>query len=250
MIKDNLLENIVKNEMPRHVAIIMDGNGRWAKKRGNKRIEGHRNALQAVRNVVEVSGELKIEYLTLYAFSTENWNRPKVEVNALMTLFIQAVKDETENLIKNNVKMKAIGNIEELPENVKKNLNDIIKKTQNNSGLTLILALNYSSRQEITHTLINLSKSIKEGKIQSTQIDEKLISNSLQTSEFPDPDLLIRTGGEYRISNFLLWQISYTELYFTDILWPDFSKNDYYRAINDYQKRERRFGKTSEQLKK
>jgi undecaprenyl diphosphate synthase len=245
----NFQDKISKHNLPVHVAIIMDGNGRWAKKRGNKRIEGHRNALQAVRNVVEASGESGVEYLTLYAFSTENWNRPKVEVNALMTLFIQAVKDETENLIKNNVRMKAIGNLDELPNNVRKNLYDVIQKTNDNTGLTLILALNYSSKQEITNTLIKLSKSLKSDEITEQDINEKLISNSLQTSEFPDPDLLIRTGGEFRISNFLLWQISYAELYFSDVLWPDFSKNDFFKAIIDYQKRERRFGKTSEQLK-
>jgi undecaprenyl diphosphate synthase len=245
----SLKDKISEKKIPVHVAVIMDGNGRWAKKRGNKRIEGHRNALQAVRNVVEVSGELGVKYLTLYAFSTENWNRPKLEVNALMALFIQAVKEETDNLIKNNVKMQAIGSLEELPLNVQKNLNEVIHKTQYNTGLTLILALNYSSRQEITHTLIHLTKSVLSGEISVSNINEKLISDTIQTSCYPDPDLLIRTGGELRVSNFLLWQISYTELYFTNVLWPDFSKNDFYEAVIDYQKRERRFGKTSEQLK-
>jgi undecaprenyl diphosphate synthase len=249
MSKVNLPDKITKHNLPAHIAIIMDGNGRWAKKRGNKRIEGHRNALQAVRNVVEASGEIGVKYLTLYAFSTENWGRPKVEVNALMSLFIQAVKDETENLLKNNVRMKAIGNMEALPMNVQRNLYDVIDKTKDNTGLTLILALNYSSRQEITHTFIKLSKSILSGELVPSGISENYISESLQTSEFPDPDLLIRTGGEMRVSNFLLWQISYAELYFTDVLWPDFSKDDFFKAIIDYQKRERRFGKTSEQLK-
>lgn len=239
---------ILKDKLPIHIAIIMDGNGRWAKKKGNKRIFGHKNGVKAVRETVEVAGEIGIKYLTLYAFSTENWNRPRVEVDALMSLFISAVKNETENLIKNNVRMKAIGNLESLPISVLENLNEIIDKTKNNTGLTLILALSYSSRQEITNAVKNITKQITSGNITSKDITEKMISSHLYTNEFPDPELLIRTSGEYRISNFLLWQISYTELYFTDTLWPDFSREDFLKAIYNFQQRERRFGKTSEQL--
>lgn len=241
-------DKISKDKLPIHIAIIMDGNGRWANKKGNRRIFGHQNGVKAVKETVEVAGEIGIKYLTLYAFSTENWNRPRVEVDALMSLFISAVKNETENLIKNNVRMKAIGNLESLPISVLENLNEIIDKTKNNTGLTLILALSYSSRQEITNAVKNITKQITSGKITSEDITEKIISSHLYTNEFPDPELLIRTSGEYRISNFLLWQISYTELYFTDILWPDFSREDFLKAIYNFQQRERRFGKTSEQL--
>lgn len=241
-------DKISKDKLPIHIAIIMDGNGRWANKKGNRRIFGHQNGVKAVKETVEVAGEIGIKYLTLYAFSTENWNRPRVEVDALMSLFISAVKNETENLIKNNVRMKAIGNLESLPISVLENLNEIIDKTKNNTGLTLILALSYSSRQEITNAVKNITEQITSGKITSEDITEKIISSHLYTNEFPDPELLIRTSGEYRISNFLLWQISYTELYFTDILWPDFSREDFLKAIYNFQQRERRFGKTSEQL--
>ncbi len=241
--------NIDKQNLPQHVAIIMDGNGRWAKQRGNKRIFGHKNGVQSVRSVVEAAGEIGIKYLTLYAFSTENWKRPKLEVNALMSLFISAVKNETKNLMKNNVRMKAIGNLTNLPSNVQNNLNEIINITKNNTGLTLILALSYSSRQEIKDTIINISKEVIDNKISIDDINENLVSSRLQTSEFPDPELLIRTSGEFRISNFLLWQISYSELYFTDILWPDFTKEHFFKAIYNYQQRERRFGKITEQTK-
>lgn len=241
-------DKISKDKLPIHIAIIMDGNGRWANKKGNRRIFGHQNGVKAVKETVEVAGEIGIKYLTLYAFSTENWNRPRVEVDALMSLFISAVKNETENLIKNNVRMKAIGNLESLPISVLENLNEIIDKTKNNTGLTLILALSYSSRQEITNAVKNITEQITSGKITSEDITEKIISSHLYTNEFPDPELLIRTSGEYRISNFLLWQISYTELYFTDTLWPDFSREDFLKAIYNFQQRERRFGKTSEQL--
>jgi len=243
-----IIDKISKNKLPKHIAIIMDGNGRWAKKKGNKRIFGHKNGVKAVKETVEVAGEIGIKYLTLYAFSAENWNRPKVEVDALMSLFISAVKNETENLIKNNVRMKAIGNLESLPVSVLENLNEIIDKTKNNTGLTLILALSYSSRHEITNAVKNITKQITCGEITCENITEKMISANLYTNEFPDPELLIRTSGEYRISNFLLWQISYTELYFTDTLWPDFSREDFLKAIYNFQQRERRFGKTSEQL--
>ncbi len=246
----SIKDKITKDKLPVHVAIIMDGNGRWAKKKGNKRIFGHKNGVKAVKETVEAAGEIGIKYLTLYAFSTENWNRPKVEVDALMSLFITAVKNETDNLMKNNVRMKAIGNLKSLPASVLENLNEIIDKTQNNTGLTLILALSYSSRQEITNAVKNIAEQISSGKITNKDITEKTISDHLYTNQFPDPELLIRTSGEYRISNFLLWQISYTELYFTDTLWPDFSKEDFFNAVYNFQQRERRFGKTSEQLKK
>ncbi len=245
----NVKEKILKNKLPIHIAIIMDGNGRWAKKKGNRRIFGHKNGVKAVKETVEAAGEIGLKYLTLYAFSTENWNRPKVEVDALMSLFISAVKNETKNLIKNNVRMKAIGNLETLPNSVLENLNEIIDKTKDNTGLTLILALSYSSRQEITNAVTNISKKITSGEILIENINEELISDHLYTKEFPDPELLIRTSGEYRISNFLLWQIAYAELYFTDTLWPDFSKEDFFNAVYNFQQRERRFGKTSEQLK-
>ena len=241
-------EKISKDKLPTHIAIIMDGNGRWAEKKGNRRIFGHKNGVKAVKETVEAAGEIGIKYLTLYAFSTENWNRPKVEVDALMSLFISAVKNETKNLIKNNVRMKAIGNLKTLPNSVLENLNEIIDKTKNNTGLTLILALSYSSRQEITSAVKNITKQITSGKISAESINEELISNHLYTKEFPDPELLIRTSGEYRISNFLLWQISYSELYFTNTLWPDFSKEEFYNAVYNFQQRERRFGKTPEQL--
>lgn len=239
---------IDKNKIPKHVAVIMDGNGRWAKNRGNKRIFGHKNGVKAVRNVVEAAGEIGIQYLTLYAFSTENWNRPKIEVNALMTLFISAVQNETENLMKNNVKMNAIGDLSLLPKKVQENLLKIIDRTKNNSGLTLTLALSYSSRQEITEAVKNIAAMVKEGKADINDINEKFVATHLQTSNIPDPELLIRTSGENRISNFLLWQISYSELYFSEILWPDFTKTHFFEAIFNFQQRERRFGKTSDQI--
>jgi len=244
-----LKKNIDPDKLPKHVAVIMDGNGRWAKQRGYKRIFGHKNGVKAVRSTVEAAGEIGIKYLTLYAFSTENWKRPKVEVNALMSLFISAVKDETENLIKNNVRMKAIGNLKNLPENVQKNLAEIIDTTKNNTGLTLILALSYSSRQEITNAVKSIVKEAVSKKISEEDITEEFITKQLYTSDFPDPELLVRTSGEFRISNFLLWQISYSELYFTETLWPDFRKEDFYNAVLSYQKRERRFGKTPDQIK-
>ncbi|MCF6185496.1 MAG: isoprenyl transferase [Bacteroidales bacterium] len=243
------LKNITKENLPVHIAIIMDGNGRWAKKKGNKRIFGHKNGVKAVKQTVEAAGEAGIKYLTLYAFSSENWNRPKIEVDALMTLLISAVKNETENLMNSNVRVKAIGNISALPESVTENLNQIINKTKNNTGLTLILALSYSARNEITNAVKQIASEIVSGKIKPETINENTISDRLYTHNIPDPELLIRTSGEYRLSNFLLWQISYTELYFTDTLWPDFKKEDLFKAIYDFQQRERRFGKTSEQIK-
>lgn len=243
------MDKIDKDKLPKHIAIIMDGNGRWAKIRGNKRVFGHKNGVKAVREVVEAAGEIGIKYLTLYAFSTENWSRPTVEVNALMSLFITAVKNEEKQLMKNNVKLSAIGALGYLPANVQKNLNEITEKTKNNTGLNLILAISYSARQEITEMVNKISSQLAAGKIKQEDINENLISNNLQTAGIPDPELLIRTSGEYRISNFLLWQISYSELYFSEILWPDFRKKHLFEAIMNFQKRNRRFGKTEEQIK-
>jgi len=245
----DFINKIDRSKLPEHIAIIMDGNGRWAKNRGNKRVFGHKNGVKSVREVVEAAGKIGIKHLTLYAFSTENWNRPKIEINALMSLFITAVKNETKNLMKNNVKLNAVGNINNLPEGVSQNLNSIINKTKDNTGLNLILALSYSSRQEITEMVKNISNKLCSGSIELNDITEELISENLQTKGIPNPELLIRTGGEFRISNFLLWQISYTELYFTEVLWPDFTQNHFFEAIYNYQKRERRFGKTGEQIK-
>lgn len=226
----------------------MDGNGRWAKKKGNSRIFGHKNAINAVREVVEGSGEIQVKYLTLYTFSTENWNRPKEEVAALMSLLVQAIHNEVDNLHKNNVRLKVIGDMKSLPSDVVNNLKHAIAKTENNNGLTLILALSYSSHWEINRAIKNIVDDVVNKKITSESINETLFRSYLETKDIPDPELLIRTSGELRISNFLLYQLAYTELYFTDKLWPDFKKEDLFHAILDYQKRERRFGKTSEQL--
>jgi len=244
----DLISRIDKSKLPEHVAIIMDGNGRWAKQRGNKRVFGHKNGVKAVRNVVEAAGEIGVKYLTLYAFSTENWNRPMFEVNALMSLFITAVKNEGKKLMQNNVKLSAIGQLSSLPEDVQNNLNDIIEKTKNNTGLNLILAISYSSRQEITEMVKKISVKLLNNEIAENEITEELVASNLQTANIPDPEMLIRTSGEFRISNFLLWQISYSELYFSDVLWPDFSKQNFFEAIINFQNRERRFGKTSEQI--
>jgi undecaprenyl diphosphate synthase len=243
-------ELIDKKNLPRHIAIIMDGNGRWAKKQGGIRIFGHQNGVKSVNDVVEASAELGIQFLTLYAFSTENWNRPKLEVEALMGLLVSTISNELKNLTKNNIRLLVIGNIAQLPKNVRNKLLKTIEVTSINSGLTLVLALSYSSRWEINEAVVNIAKDIKNNTLQVEDINETVFKKYLSTSEIPDPELLIRTSGEYRISNFLLYQLAYTELYFTEILWPDFSKNDFYKAINDYQSRERRFGMTSEQITK
>ncbi|MDQ2657908.1 MAG: isoprenyl transferase [Bacteroidota bacterium] len=226
----------------------MDGNGRWAKKKGARRIFGHRNAVQAVRDITECCGELGVKYLTLYAFSTENWSRPKEEVEGLMELLVNTLKQEIGTLMENQVKLKTIGDTFHLPGNCQKNLEWAMNETRNNSGLTLILALSYSGRWEILEAAKRLASDVKEGKIQISDINEGAFSNYLKTSGIPDPELLIRTSGELRISNFLLWQIAYTELFITPTLWPDFTKEHLYEAIWSYQQRERRFGKTSEQL--
>ena len=246
----DLIEQIDKSNLPEHIAIIMDGNGRWAQKKGNQRIFGHKNGVKAVRDVVEGAGELGVKYLTLYAFSTENWNRPKKEVDALMSLLVSTINSETNTLIKNNVRLLTIGDTHGLPKNVRSNLNELIEKTAENKGLSLILALNYSARWEILNAVKEIVKENQEHPIDSDKIDKEYFESYLNTKNIPDPDLLIRTSGEFRISNFLIWQIAYSELYFTDVLWPDYRKPDLYDAILDYQKRERRFGKTGEQVKK
>ena len=242
------MNRIDKSKLPKHVAVIMDGNGRWAKQQGKLRTFGHKNGVVSVREIVEAAAELQIGYLTLYAFSTENWNRPKLEVNTLMTLLVSTINKETKTLIKNNVRLLAIGNIDELPSKVKKELLGAIEKTSKNTGLSLVLALNYSSRWEITNAMKQISLKIENNEISSKDINEELISANLTTRNIPDPELLIRTSGEYRISNFLLWQIAYTEIYITEKLWPEFRKPDFYDAIVNFQNRERRFGKTSEQI--
>ena len=226
----------------------MDGNGRWAKKKGALRIFGHRNAVQAVKDVTECCGELGVKYLTLYAFSTENWNRPKDEVDGLMELLVNTLKQEISTLMENQVKLKTIGDISHLPQECQNNLQWAIDQTKNNGGLTLILALSYSGRWEILQAVKSLVSEAKEGKVKPEDINERFFENYLKTSGIPDPELLIRTSGELRISNFLLWQIAYTELFITPTLWPDFRKEHLYEAIWSYQQRERRFGKTSEQL--
>ena len=239
------LEKLDKENLPKHIAITMDGNGRWAKTRGKFRVFGHENGVKAVRNTVEAAAELGIKYLTLYAFSTENWNRPKLEVDALMTLLISTISKETKTLMDNNIRLSAIGNLNDLPKNCQRELQEAIDKTKGNNRTTLILALSYSSKWEI----INAIKQIVKDGISEDDINEEMFSQYLTTKGVPNPELLIRTSGEQRISNFLLWQISYSELYFTEKLWPEFSKEDLYEAIFEFQQRERRFGKTSEQLK-
>jgi len=241
-------EHIDFNNLPRHIAVIMDGNGRWAKKKGAMRIFGHRNAVQAVRDVTECCGELGIKYLTLYAFSTENWNRPKEEVDGLMELLVNTLKQEIGTLKENQVKLAVIGDTSHLPSECQRNLQWAINETKDNSGLTLILALSYSGRWEIIKAVKSIVEDAKAGKLDASEINEQVFENYLQTSGIPDPELLIRTSGELRISNFLLWQIAYTELFITPTLWPDFRKEHLYEAIWSYQQRERRFGKTSEQL--
>jgi undecaprenyl diphosphate synthase len=241
-------ELIIKERLPQHIAIIMDGNGRWAKQRGNQRIFGHKNGVKAVRETVEACAELGVKYLTLYAFSTENWSRPKIEVDALMKLLVQTIHGETPTLLKNNVRLNAIGDLKSLPKDVEAQLQEAIKNTEPANGLTLTLALSYSSRWEITEAVKAIAEQVKSGKLDIDGINSDVISANLTTANIPDPELLIRTSGEYRISNYLLWQIAYTEFVFTDTLWPDFRKENLYDAIVDFQKRERRFGKTGDQI--
>jgi undecaprenyl diphosphate synthase len=241
-------DNIDKSKIPQHVAVIMDGNGRWAKKKGALRIFGHQNAVKSVREVIEASAELGIKYITLYAFSTENWNRPKEEVNALMELLVSSLRSEVNELHKNNIRFTTIGNMADLPEICQRQISESKEITAKNTGLTLVLALSYSGRWEITEAIRKMAEESKNGLLQPDEINEDVISSYLSTKEIPDPELLIRTSGEMRVSNFLLWQIAYSEIYITEVLWPDFRKKHFYEAILDYQKRERRFGKTSEQI--
>lgn len=246
----SLKDQLIEERLPSHVAIIMDGNGRWAKKRGNSRVFGHKHGVTAVRDVTEASAELGIKYLTLYAFSTENWSRPKTEVDALMSLLVSTISSETKTLMKNNVRLNAIGCRENLPGGVQKRLEECIEKTSSNDGLTLTLALSYSSRWEIIEAVKKVASEVKDNKLELNAIDDALFSSYMATESMPDPELMIRTSGEHRISNFLLWQLAYSELYFSDILWPDFRKEHYYEALLNYQGRERRFGKTGDQIKK
>lgn len=245
----SLKEQIISNRLPRHVAIIMDGNGRWAQRQGEQRIFGHQHGVRAVRDTTEAAAELGVKFLTLYAFSTENWNRPKAEVDALMELLIQTIHAETATLNKNNIRLLAIGDLQSLPGNCYQQLQEAIAATAANTQMSLVLALSYSSKWELLEAVKRISREVKEGKLDASAINDELFSSYLTTAGIPDPELLIRTSGEYRISNFLLWQIAYSELYFTDKLWPEFSKEDFYAALIDYQQRERRFGLVSEQLK-
>ncbi|WP_027125718.1 isoprenyl transferase [Gelidibacter mesophilus] len=244
----DLKEQIHIDKLPNHLAIIMDGNGRWAKQKGFLRVIGHENGTKSVRDVVEASAEIGIKHLTLYAFSTENWNRPKIEVQTLMKLLVKSLKKEIKTLQDNNIQLNAIGCLDDLPTKAKEELKEVIEKTKNNSRMVLTLALSYGSREELINMVKKISDKVKNNIISSDSIDESIINKHLYTQNLPDVDLLIRTSGEQRISNFLLWQIAYAELYFTSILWPDFKKHDLYTALIDYQNRERRFGKTSEQL--
>lgn len=239
---------IDQNRVPKHVAIIMDGNGRWAKRQGMNRIFGHRNALTAVRESVQAASKINVEAITLYAFSNENWTRPKMEVDALMNLIINSLKKEVPEFMKNGVKVNSIGAVEKLPKTAQKVLAEVIEITKNNNSITLTFALSYGSRQEIVNAIKNISKKVVNKELTLEEIDEKTINNHLYTFNLPEVDLMIRTSGEQRISNFLMWQMAYAELYFTDVLWPDFREEHFYDAIINYQNRERRFGKTSEQL--
>lgn len=242
------LQSINLQKVPNHIAIIMDGNGRWAKSKGMQRVFGHKNALTAIRAAADTSSELGVKFLTLYAFSTENWNRPKFEVDALMTLLVKTLKKELPEFQKKNVKVNAIGIIEQLPKKAQKTLLEVIGATKNNTKITLTFALSYGAREEIVNAIKNISKKVVNNKLDIEKIDEKIINNHLYTFNLPDVDFMIRTSGEQRISNFLLWQMAYAELYFTDVLWPDFRKEHLFDAVIDYQNRERRFGKTSEQI--
>lgn len=243
-----LKERLDRQTLPAHIAIIMDGNGRWARQRGKDRVFGHHRGAEVVREVIEGAAEIGIKTLTLYAFSTENWNRPDDEVSALMGLMVQSLNDETHTLIKNNISLRAIGDVERLAPDVKERLFDTIRLTSNGTGMVLVVALSYSSRWEILQATRGICRDVAAGKLDAESINENIYRAYLETGDLPDPELMIRTSGELRISNFLLWQMAYTELYFTDVLWPDFGKEGLYKAIEDFQRRERRFGKTSEQL--
>ena len=241
--------NIERTNIPAHIAIIMDGNGRWAKAQGQNRFYGHRNGVEAVQKIVEESARLGIQNLTLFAFSTENWKRPQVEVNTLMKLLVKSLRKELHQIVQNNIRLNAVGNLSVLPEAVQTELNETIEKTKNNSRMTLTLALNYGGKEELTQAIREIAVKVKNNIISPENVDETIINKHLYTQNLPDVDLLIRTSGEQRISNFLLWKIAYAELYFSEVLWPDFDESQLHLAIHNYQKRERRFGKTSEQLK-
>jgi undecaprenyl diphosphate synthase len=243
-----LKETIDLDNLPRHVAIIMDGNGRWAKQQGKARVFGHKNGVQSVREVTEAGAELGIEYMTLYAFSTENWNRPKFEVTALMTLLVSTIRKEITTLNKNSIRLQTIGDVNMLPKIAQRELAEAIESTKNNNRMTLILALSYSAKWEIVEAVKQIAQRAKDGQLAVEDIDEDIIKSALATKDVPDPELMIRTSGETRISNFLLWQLAYAELFFTPVLWPDFRKEHFYQAILNFQNRERRFGKTSEQI--
>lgn len=242
------LQCINLQKVPNHIAVIMDGNGRWAKGKGMQRVFGHRNALTAIRETADTASELGVKFITLYAFSTENWNRPKLEVDALMSLLVSTLKKELPDFQRKNVKINAIGNILSLPKNAQKILAKVIDETKNNTKITLTFALSYGSREEIVNAIKNISKKVVNKELDIKKIDEKIINNHLYTFNLPDVDLMIRTSGEQRISNFLLWQVAYAEFYFTEVLWPDFRRGNLFDAVIDYQNRERRFGKTSEQI--
>jgi undecaprenyl diphosphate synthase len=246
----SLKEQINKKKLPVHVAVIMDGNGRWARQRGFARTSGHEKGVDAVKDTVEAAAELGIQYLTLYAFSTENWNRPKYEIDALMRILVNSLHREMKTLMDNRIRLMAIGDLKSLPSKSYRELNKALDQTSGNTGLTLILALSYSSRWELVEVARAIAKRVQQGEITTDSIDINTFISHLATASVPDPELLIRTSGEYRISNFLLWQIAYSELYFTQTLWPDFNREEFYRALIDYQNRERRFGLTSEQINK
>ncbi|MFT6850849.1 MAG: undecaprenyl diphosphate synthase [Sphingobacteriales bacterium] len=245
---EELKNQVDKKRLPKHIAVIMDGNGRWAKGKGKNRIFGHQNGVEAVRDTVEASAELGVGFLTLYAFSTENWNRPKFEVNALMRLLVSTIGKETKTLLKNNVRLNAIGDLNSLPGDCKNELEEAMAKTSENTGLTLNLALSYSSRWDITNATKLISQKVASGELKAEDINQETVAAHLSTNGVPDPELVIRTSGEFRISNYLLWEIAYAELFFSPVLWPDFRRDELYRAVIDFQNRERRFGKTSEQI--
>ena len=244
--QEGLLGQIDSKNLPKHLAVIMDGNGRWATQRGKLRIFGHNSAIQAVREITETCAELGIPFLTLYAFSTENWQRPQKEVNALMNLLVESLNREEETLNKNNIKLEVIGNADSLPNKTKKTLEKVIVQTTNNTRMTLILALSYSAKWDIVNSVKHIAQQVLDGEIEIDEIDEEKINNTLTTKSFPHPDLLIRTSGELRLSNFLLWELAYSEFYFTNVLWPDFQKEHLFEAIIDYQKRNRRYGNVKE----
>lgn len=241
-------EDLDPAKTPTHVAVIMDGNGRWAKKKGMMRIFGHKNGVRAVRETVEAAAEIGVKYLTLYAFSTENWSRPQDEVNGLMELLVESTRSEMETLMKNSIRLQAIGDLQSLPKTTRENLEGAIRQTAGNTRMTLVLALSYSARWEIVHAAKELARQVEKGSLRADDINEETFKTVLSTSDIPDPELMIRTSGEQRISNYLLWQLAYAELYFTDTLWPDFRKDDFFKAVFDFQHRERRFGKTGDQI--